>query len=195
MRLFIDKAWGYGDEQPDHYFLAPNYRMTELQGAVALAQFDKLERMIAQRVTMADLLTRQIADLPGVIPPIITPDSRHTYWKYPLIVDESFIAGGVDAFAKRLRERGVFCAPRYVQKPAFECQVLRDRVTFGHSQFPFEGPHRAGEPPIVYDRADTPGAIQALSHVVVLPWNEKYTAEHVDFVSEVVREAATELAG
>jgi len=35
MRLFIDKAWGYGDPKPDHYFLALNYRMTELQGAVA----------------------------------------------------------------------------------------------------------------------------------------------------------------
>jgi dTDP-4-amino-4,6-dideoxygalactose transaminase len=36
--LFTDKAWGYGDPNPDHYFLAPNYRMTELVGAVALAQ-------------------------------------------------------------------------------------------------------------------------------------------------------------
>src|SRR5262249_32808212 len=30
MVLFSDKAWGYGDPKPDHYFLAPNYRMTEL---------------------------------------------------------------------------------------------------------------------------------------------------------------------
>ena len=36
MFLFINKAWGYGDPQPDHYFLALNYRMTELAGAVAL---------------------------------------------------------------------------------------------------------------------------------------------------------------
>ena len=33
--LFINKAWGYGDPKPDHYFLALNYRMSELQGAVA----------------------------------------------------------------------------------------------------------------------------------------------------------------
>jgi hypothetical protein len=36
MRLFIDKAWGYGDPKPDHYFLAMNYRMTELPARVAL---------------------------------------------------------------------------------------------------------------------------------------------------------------
>ena len=35
MFLFINKAWGYGDAKPDHYFLAPNYRMNELTGAVA----------------------------------------------------------------------------------------------------------------------------------------------------------------
>jgi dTDP-4-amino-4,6-dideoxygalactose transaminase len=35
VRLFVNKAWGYGDAKPDHYFLAPNYRMTELQGAGA----------------------------------------------------------------------------------------------------------------------------------------------------------------
>lgn len=164
--------------------------MTELQGAVALAQLDKLDQMIAQRVEMAKLLSSLIAEVPGIATPVITTNSVHTFWKYPLIVNEKVIPGGVDGFAKRLRERGVFCAPRYVQKPAFECQVLRDRVTFGSSHFPFEGPHRAGEPPVIYDRAETPGAVQALSHIVVLPWNERYTAEHVEFVSEAVRHAA-----
>src|SRR6266511_6175767 len=60
MQLFIDKAWGYGDPKPDHYFLALNYRMTELAGAVALAQFDKLPAMVEQRVRMAELLTSTI---------------------------------------------------------------------------------------------------------------------------------------
>ncbi len=40
--LFINKGWGYGDLKPDHYFLALNYRMSELQGAVAVAQLPKL---------------------------------------------------------------------------------------------------------------------------------------------------------
>ena len=54
MRLFIDKAWGYGDPKPDHYFLALNYRMTELQGAVALAQLDEARRDASRtRVAMA----------------------------------------------------------------------------------------------------------------------------------------------
>src|SRR5687767_12888702 len=34
MFLFINKAWGYGDKNPDHYFLALNFRMNELTDAV-----------------------------------------------------------------------------------------------------------------------------------------------------------------
>ena len=60
MKLFIDKAWGYGDPKPDHYFLAPNYRMTELQGAVALAQFRKLDSVVDRRVRTADRLRELI---------------------------------------------------------------------------------------------------------------------------------------
>src|SRR6185436_14227138 len=73
MQLFIDKAWGYGDPKPDHYFLALNYRMTELAGAVALAQLDKLPRMIEARVRMADVLTSMIGDLLGIHTPTVRP--------------------------------------------------------------------------------------------------------------------------
>ena len=57
VRMFVNKAWPYGEENPDHEFLALNSRMTELQGAVANAQLDKLEAGITQRVAMADQLT------------------------------------------------------------------------------------------------------------------------------------------
>ena len=192
MRLFVDKAWGYGDPDPDHYFLALNYRMTELQGAVALAQLDKLDEVVAARIRVAEMLTERIAGLAGVEPPVTTPGCKHSYWKYPLRVDGSIIEGGLDGFSKRLRDAGVFNAPRYVKKPAFMLQVFRERNTFGRSGFPFEGPHRRGLPPVVYDAAEYPGALDALSRVVVLPINERYTEEHVDYVAGQIRQAAGE---
>jgi len=194
MQLFIDKAWGYGDPKPDHYFLALNYRMTELAGAVALAQLDKLPRMIERRVQMAELLTSKIGDLLGVHAPTVRASARHTYWKYPLRIDPEIIEGGADAFGQKLRDAGVFCVPRYIQKPAFECEVLRDRRTFGKSHFPYEGEQRKGEPPVVYDIKDTPGTAEGLATVVVLPWNEKYAPEHVEYIAETIRAASRELA-
>ncbi len=58
VRMFVNKAWPYGEDSPDHEFLALNSRMTELQGAVANAQLDRLEAGVAQRMAMADRLTR-----------------------------------------------------------------------------------------------------------------------------------------
>jgi dTDP-4-amino-4,6-dideoxygalactose transaminase len=191
--LFVDKAWGYGDPKPDHYFLALNYRMTELQGAVALAQLDKLEGVVARRIETAQRLTELITELPGISAPKITPGGKHVYWKYPLRVDDHIIKGGVDVFAARLKEKGIFCAPRYIEKPAFMCQILRERNTFGNSHFPFEGPHRKNDPPVVYDPKDYPGTFDALSHVVVLPWNEFYTEDHVNYIAEHIKEAAKSL--
>jgi len=193
MWLYIDKAWGYGDPKPDHYFLALNYRMTELQGAVALAQIDKVDEVVKKRIENAQKLTSIISDVEGVGTPMLTPNSKHVYWKYPLRIDDRVIQGGVDTFAARLKEKGIFSAPRYIQKPAFMCQVLAERNTFGNSHFPFEGAHRKDDAPVVYDPKDYPGTFDALSHVVVLPWSEFYTDDHVNYIAENIRDAAKAL--
>lgn len=190
MWLFVDKAWGYGDPKPDHYFLAPNYRMTELQGAVALAQLDKVDGVVASRIRTAEMLTRLLTDVPGVGSPKITPNGKHVYWKYPLRIDDEIILGGVDRFAAKLKEKGIFSAPRYIQKPAFQCQIFEERNTFGGSHFPFEGECRKNDPPVVYNREDFLGTFDALSHVVVLPWNEFYTNEHVNYIAASIKEVS-----
>lgn len=189
----MDKAWGYGDPKPDHYFLAPNYRMTELQGAVALAQLDKVDWVVENRIRTAQMLNGMIQGVPGVDSPEVTLYGKHVYWKYPLRIDDKVIQGGVDNFAAKLKERGIFSAPRYIQKPAFMCQILRDRCTFGNSHFPFEGECRKDDPPVIYDPKDFPGTFDALSHVALLPWNEFYTQEHVNYIAESIKTVATEL--
>ncbi len=192
--LFVDKAWGYGDPNPDHYFLALNYRMTELQGAVALAQFEKLESIVAARIKNANLMTELISGLSGVSPPQVTPNSKHVYWKYCLNVEPEKIEGGVDAFSEKLKTNyGIFSAPRYIKKPAFQCQIFQDQVTFGDSGFPFRGPHRRGAPPVEYKEEDYPGTKKALNRICVLPCNEKYTKEDVEFIANAVRETAASL--
>ncbi|MFX0198870.1 MAG: DegT/DnrJ/EryC1/StrS family aminotransferase [Candidatus Hodarchaeota archaeon] len=193
MWLFVDKAWGYGDPKPDHYFLAPNYRMTELQGAVALAQLDKVDGVVESRIRTAQVLTDLISDVHGVSPPKVTSGGKHVYWKYPLRIDDEIIQGGVDLFASKLKEKGIFSAPRYIQKPAFMCQIFREQNTFGNSHFPFKGECRKNDPPVAYDPKDFPGTYDALSHVVVLPWNEFYTEEHVNYIADNIRDVARKL--
>jgi perosamine synthetase len=188
MYLFLNKAWGYGDPQPDHYFLALNYRMSELQGAVALAQLPKLADVVRQRIRMAARLSRQLADLPGVEVPSPPPAAQHVYWKYCLMVDDRVIPGGAIALGRSLRTFNITSAPRYIQKPAFMCEVFAKQRTFGGSRWPFT---LARPEAVDYERSRYQGAFKALDRILVLPWNEKYTEEHVDRLAESLTTAVT----
>lgn len=189
MFLYINKAWGYGDAKPDHYFLALNYRMSELQGAVALAQLGKLADVVRNRVATANRLTARIQAMPGITTPVVSGRAQHTYWKYCLNVDET-LPGGAVALGAALRDRGIACAPRYIQKPAFMCEVLREQRTFGSSRFPFT---LARPEAVDYRRQNFPGTFAGLEQILVLPWNERYTEEHLDYLARSLAEATVEL--
>jgi perosamine synthetase len=193
MVLFSDKGWGYGDPEPDHYFLGLNYRMTDLQGAVARAQLAKLGGVVARRRASAARLTERLAALPGLTLPRPIRRATHVFWKYPVIVDPEVIRGGADALGSALKAQGVFCAPRYIQKPAFMCQVFTERRTFGTSRYPWASRVRDGGSDVTYDPADHPNTMRGLERVVVLPWNESYTERHVDFIADAVRTAVRAL--
>jgi perosamine synthetase len=190
MFLYINKAWGYGDANADHYFMALNYRISELQAAAALGQLEKLEDCTANRQRTAALFTELIDGIEGIEVPVIADDSTHVYWKYCLTVDDTKIEGGSPALANLLKEKNIFSAPRYIVKPAFMCQVFQEKNTLGDSQFPF---NLAREDAVDYEMRNYPLTEKALHDVLVLPWNEKYTDEHVRYIAENVRIAASRL--
>ncbi|MFO1112631.1 MAG: DegT/DnrJ/EryC1/StrS family aminotransferase [Rhodospirillales bacterium] len=192
VRLFVNKAWGYGDPNPDHYFLALNYRLTELQGAVGLAQVEKLQAGVDQRRRMADRLTGQLQGLAGITTPRHAADAEHVYWRYCLWVDENEVPGGSPALGAGLKLHGIAAAPRYIQKPAFQCQVFSEQRTFGNSRFPFT---LARPEATDYAPARFPGVFKCLHDILVLPWNERFTKEHVDFIAAAVREQHARLRG
>jgi perosamine synthetase len=191
MFLFINKAFGYGDPNPDHYFIAPNYRMCELQGAVAVAQLSKLKAIVAKRQMSAQKLTAHLQGIAGIETPWHDPRNTHVYWKYCLSVDAQQIAEGAVGLAKRLKEDfGIFSAPRYIQKPAFECQIIQEQRTFGNSRFPF---NLARPEAVNYSRQKFPGTFSGLERVLVLPWNEAYTDEHIDYIARAIKTAISDL--
>jgi dTDP-4-amino-4,6-dideoxygalactose transaminase len=190
MRLFVNKAWGYGDANPDHSFLALNYRLSELQGAVAVAQLDKLQSVIDSRISAAERVTFLLEGLPGIETPYVQPGDVHTYWKYCLHVDPELIHGGATGLAAVLRGRGIACVPRYIQKPAFQCEVFQKQRTFGTSRYPFT---LARPEALDYDRRRFPGTFAALDRILVLPWTERYTDEHLNYLAEAIYSGVEQL--
>jgi dTDP-4-amino-4,6-dideoxygalactose transaminase len=191
MFLYINKAFGYGDPKPDHYFIALNYRMNELTGAVALAQLPKLMGVVERRQEAAAKLTAKLQGLAGIETPYIDSRNTHVYWKYCLRVDSSVIADGAVGLAKKLKEeKGIFSAPRYIQKPAFQCEIFAQQRTFGNSRFPFT---LADPEAIDYSPANFPGTFAGLEQVLVLPWNEAYNDEHIDYIADAIKQAIVQL--
>jgi len=190
MYLFVNKAWGYGDAHPDHYFLALNYRMSEVLGAVAVAQLPKLDAVAQRRIAAAAGLTAQLQGLPGIETPRVSRRSVHTYWKYCLQVDDQVVADGSPGLGRLLKEKGIASSPRYIQKPAFMCEIYQKQRTFGRSRFPFT---LARPEALDYGRARFPGTFRGLERVLVLPWNELYTDDHVSYIAHSIHEAVDRL--
>ncbi len=197
--LFVNKAWGYGDPRPDHYFPALNYRLTELQGAVLVAQLGKLDDVIARRRQVAAALRERLLGLAGLHLPGDPDAGKHVFWKFAIDVDPAIVAGGAVALGKGLQEQGIACAPRYVQKPAFACELFRDWQRFAVTRMPLahnprgEGPGDQDTAP--WPAADAlPGAVAALDRVLVLPINERYLPVHIDRVATAIRARHTELS-
>jgi perosamine synthetase len=189
--LFINKAWGYGDPDPDHYFLALNYRMSELCGSVACAQLDKLPTAVARRRMLAELLNAKLATVHEVLTPVVRPLALHSYWRYGVRVSEPLPVDAVFDVASRLRECGVVSAPRYIQKPAFMCEVFQKQRTFGTSSHPFTLA-RAGA--LDYRPEHYPGAMRGLERLLVVPWNDRYSEDDVAYIGDALIAAISGIA-
>jgi len=138
MALFRDKGWPRKPGARGYVLLGLNYRMTELQGAVALAQLDKVGDVVRRRNELGDLLSALIADAPGILPAPVTPGGRHTYWSYGFRV----LGAEPARFAEALRAEGIPCGQGYIGKPIYLCmEPLASRHTFGASAHPLDGCH------------------------------------------------------
>lgn len=191
MRLYINKAWDY-ENPSDHEFLALNYRMSELQGAVGVAQLAKLEDGVTTRRSNARRLTEALQRIPGITPVASGNGLEPSYWRYSLLVDAEVVPGGPDGLAEKLRDIGIPAAPRYIKKPAFRTGLFASQRTFGSSRWPFTTA-RIGA--LDYSEHSYPGTFDFLSRVLVLPWNERFGPSDVDRIASAVSDGVSDLIG
>lgn len=152
--------------------------MPELSGAVARAQLRKLEAVVHRRRHSAERLTQMISGLPGIGVP--GGAGVHAFWYYPLLVD------GLDEsvlrrYAAALNAEGVPCVPGYIAQPLYREPVVAEPTAYGGSGYPISG--RIDYPP-----GTCPEAEEMVSRrLLVLPWNENFTDEHVCAIGEAIR--------
>jgi len=81
-----------------------NYRLSDVQGAMGIAQVRKLPHLLRRRRGLAAMLSELLVDLPGVRPPIVEEDVDPTFQSYVVLLDR---AHDRDSVIRVMRDRGV----------------------------------------------------------------------------------------
>ena len=86
--------------------LGHNFRMNEIEAAIANQQLKKLDRIIARRQAQAASLTQRLSNLPGLITPYVDKGNTHVYYIYAMQIEKDL---GIDKFqiVNKLTELGV----------------------------------------------------------------------------------------
>ena len=90
-----------------HEELSGNYRFTNLQAAVGLAQLERLDEFVERKRKMGRYYTEMLADVKGITLPI--PDieyAKNIYWVYGIVLNDDVDMDNV-TIQKRLADEGI----------------------------------------------------------------------------------------
>jgi perosamine synthetase len=182
--LYADKGWSR-DLGREHLFLGMNYRMTELQAAVARGQLRRLPGLMARRRASAEALTSALKRIDGAVPPPDLIDGASSWWVYAFGIDPSALGLTLDDMADVLRAEGLRLMRRYLPCPVFEYQVFQHLRTYGSSGYPFTAVDYV--PP---RREEYPGFMAFQEEHLFIPWSNRARVEHAEAIGRAVAKVA-----
>lgn len=170
--------------------LAPNYRMSEPQAAVAAAQMTKLPAIVAARNHLGRHLDAALAGTPGLLPPLTRDGDFHTYWFYFLRLDLPRLRCTRDEFVAAARAEGAPANAGYLPKPVYRYQLFQNHNFFGGA-WPVRD---HGLTSMDYRSVSCPTAEAILADGVTLPLNEAMTTGYLDKVARALTTVARRFA-
>ena len=118
----------------EHEELGWNFRMSNLQAAVGLAQFERLDEFIERKRKMGRKYTELLKDIPGLqLPPASTEYAENIYWVYGVVLEDGIPFDAVAAM-KHLGEKGIGTRPFFW--PMHEQPVLKKMGLFTNASCP-----------------------------------------------------------
>jgi len=109
-----------------HTEIGHNYRMTNVQAAIGLAQLERIDDHLERKRWMAARYNERLGDLPQVRLPIEKPGYRTVYWMYALVLSDDVPFDAVE-LASRLQKAGVQTRPLFLgmhEQPVFHARGL-----------------------------------------------------------------------
>lgn len=117
-----------------HEELGWNYRMTNLQAALGLAQLERLDKFVELKRRMGRRYTELLSGLPFIqLPFAATEYAENIYWVYGLVLDDALDCDAAEAM-RRLGSNGVGTRPFFW--PMHEQPVFRNMGMFKDEKYP-----------------------------------------------------------
>jgi perosamine synthetase len=121
------------DQRFLHSELGYNFRMTNLQAAIGVAQIERIEDHLNRKHYMAALYRERLSQIKGVCLPVERPDVKNVYWMYGIVLDESIHVDAI-ALGARLKKEGIDTRPFFLGM--HEQPVLRELGLFAGETYP-----------------------------------------------------------
>jgi len=111
-----------------HNVVGFNYRMTNLQAALGLAQLSKIEKFIERKRKIAKIYLEELSSLQGITLHPEMPWAKCVYWLYSILIDDEKIKMRRDEVAEKLEENSI--ETRNFFYPLHEMPVYRKYASF-----------------------------------------------------------------
>jgi perosamine synthetase len=115
-----------------HRELGFNYRLTNMQAAIGLAQVEKIEQLVQRKIENGQYYLSQLKTIPEIQLPIEREWAKNVFWMFGLILDES-TGESAESFAKKMRDQGIETRPYFLgmhEQPIFKAQGMFDGETY-----------------------------------------------------------------
>jgi perosamine synthetase len=113
-----------------------NFRLSEMQAAIGIAQLGKMHGLVSGRIAIADDLSRRLGALPGIVSPMVRPGCSHVYYVWSARIDPTRIGLSRGVLARALSAEGVPVSVGYVA-PLYMLPIFRNRIAIGSKGWPF----------------------------------------------------------
>jgi len=176
--LFLDKCYQREERIRNPFFLAPNYQMTELQGAVALAQIRKVRAIVEARRRLSERLSGWLREVPGVTPQAIPAGCSHSCFLYLFRLDLDLLRCTAGEFSDALAAEGVPNGAHTITggRPVYLYRIFQERSAFPGTEYPFS-------PDRQYRPGDCPVAEAAFDRWITLNLSEHFTDQDIDEIA------------
>lgn len=121
-----------------HDEISDNYRFTNLQAAVGLAQLERLDEFVTRKRAMGKYYTERLQDVDGLILPIEKTDyADNIYWVYGIVLERDIQADN-KTVQKLLAEEGIGSRTFFWcmhEQPVYQRQGLFGNETYPNAEY------------------------------------------------------------